>query len=385
MAKARKKHPKIPNGYGSIKYLGENRRNPYAVHPPTVKFNKNGSPITPKALCYVDNWYKGFAILTAYKAGTYTPGMEAGIALNSATNTSIEGIVAQILADYNRTKHDERKNEKRLTFAEVYDRYYKYKFERENAKTYSDSSRSAKRSAFKNCSKLHHKVFSNVTHEDLQRVIDECSLKHASKELICSLFTQMYRYALANDITNKNYAINLEINTPDDDEHGVPFSENELKTLWDNKDNKTIELILIMVYSGYRISAYKVLEVNLKGRYFKGGVKTKSGKERVVPIHSSILDIVKKRYKRDSSLLCISTTAFRNAMYSALEELNITRHTPHDCRHTFSMLCEKYEVKESDRKRMLGHSLKNDITNGIYGHRTLEELRAEIEKIQICY
>ena len=33
---------------------------------------------------------------------------------------------------------------------------------------------------------------------------------------------------------------------------------------------------------------------------------------------------------------------------------------------------------------MLGYSFGNDITNNVYGHRTLEELREEIEKIQIC-
>lgn len=32
---------------------------------------------------------------------------------------------------------------------------------------------------------------------------------------------------------------------------------------------------------------------------------------------------------------------------------------------------------------MLGHSFGSDVTNGVYGHRTLEELRAEIEKIEV--
>jgi hypothetical protein len=32
---------------------------------------------------------------------------------------------------------------------------------------------------------------------------------------------------------------------------------------------------------------------------------------------------------------------------------------------------------------MLGHSFKGDITNGVYGHRTVEELRTEIEKIKV--
>lgn len=72
-------------------------------------------------------------------------------------------------------------------------------------------------------------------------------------------------------------------------------------------------------------------------------------------------------------------------MYETLDALGIEKHTPHDCRHTFSMLCEKYGVNENDRKRMLGHSFGSDITNGIYGHRNLEELRNEIEKIEVCY
>ena len=73
---------------------------------------------------------------------------------------------------------------------------------------------------------------------------------------------------------------------------------------------------------------------------------------------------------------------FRDKMYTQLATLGIEKHTPHDCRHTFSKLCEKYKVAENDRKRMLGHKI-GDITNDTYGHRTLEDLRNEIEKIEI--
>ena len=58
-------------------------------------------------------------------------------------------------------------------------------------------------------------------------------------------------------------------------------------------------------------------------------------------------------------------------------------HTPHDARHTFSMLCDKYEVTENDKKTMLRHSF-SDVTNKIYRHRGLEELRSQIEKIKVC-
>ena len=64
-------------------------------------------------------------------------------------------------------------------------------------------------------------------------------------------------------------------------------------------------------------------------------------------------------------------------------EVSIKEKSPHSCRHTFSRLCESYGVREADRKRILGHSFGNDITNGVYGHRTLEELKTEIEKIKV--
>ena len=153
-----------------------------------------------------------------------------------------------------------------------------------------------------------------------------------------------------------------------------------------NKEDETAEMLLIMCYSGWRISEYKNMEVNLKERYFFGGIKTEAGKNRTVPIHSSIYPLVERRLKRDSQLLSYSTGEFRKRMDELLDRLGLQcnpKHTPHDCRHTFSMLCEHFEVKENDRKRMLGHSFKDDITNKVYGHRDLEDLRKEIEKIKV--
>ena len=99
MAK-RKKYPKLPNGFGSIKYLGRNRRNPYGVYPPCTEFTLDGIPVTKKALCYVDDWMKGFAILTAYQAGTYTEGMEYTLDMHNGTAAELNTLAQRILADY---------------------------------------------------------------------------------------------------------------------------------------------------------------------------------------------------------------------------------------------------------------------------------------------
>lgn len=382
MAK-RKKYPKLPNGYGSIKYLGKNRRNPYAVHPPTKEFDIDGIPQTPKALCYVNDWMVGFSILTAYKAGTYYVGMERDL-LELEKSTTADALAQQILADYSHNKAVPQEEESE-TFAQVYEKYYAYKYEQDKSKSYSASTKDSSRTAFKNCSELHDKPFKDLKYPDLQKILDDCPLKHASIELIKTLLKQMYKYALAYEIVDKDYSIALKINVPEDDEHGEPFTFSDLKTLWDNKDDETVEMILIMCYSGYRIAAYKNMETNLTEMYFKGGVKNKTSKDRIVPIYSGIQGLVKKRIKRDKKLLTCTPYTFRKKMYKTLEDLKIEKHTPHDCRHTFSMLCEKYAVNENDRKRMLGHSFGEDITNRIYGHRDLEDLRTEIEKIEICY
>ena len=79
-----------------------------------------------------------------------------------------------------------------------------------------------------------------------------------------------------------------------------------------------------------------------------------------------------------------SESQFRRDMKTTLEAFGIRPLTPHSCRHTFHRLLEKAGVGEADRKRLMGHSLKGDVTNGVYGHRSVEELRECVEKIEVA-
>lgn len=306
--------------------------------------------------------------------------MESSLVVSSGKAPELGALAQRILADYSRMKDAAEDVSQKKTFAEVYEDFYRHKFEEDKSRTYSKSSMNSCKAAFRNCAALHDRVFADLKYPDLQKVVDDCPLKHSSLELIVSLMRQMYEYALIYEIVDKDYSSAVKIKIQDDDEHGEPFTQNDLSILWKNKQNPVVEMLLIMCYSGYRITAYKTLKVDLKEKYFQGGVKTVSGKNRIVPIHSAVLPLVKNRLKVQGCLIR-NVSAFRTDMYSTLEELGIKKHTPHDCRHTFSALCEKYGVNENDRKRMMGHSFGSDITNGIYGHRTTEELRTEIEKI----
>lgn len=355
---ARKKRLKLPNGYGSIKYLGKNRRNPYGAYPPAER-DENDKLFTPKAIGYTETWEEAYELLTVYN-------MEKKGKIKTTTGTYID---------------------RSPTFAEVFEEFYKEKYETNKSKTFSDQSKRSTRTAFNNCSVLHNMQVAQIKYKDLQDVLNNCTLRHASQELIASLFRQMYSYMLKYELVDTDYAAHVTIPVPDDDESGERFTDEELLILWNNKDDEVVQMILIMCYSGFRIKAYTQMQTDLKRKYFKGGVKTKSSKGRIVPIHSLIYDFVCQR--NPNNLLECNEQDFRNKMYQKLSELGIDhtsdgkKHTPHDCRHTFSALCEKHNVNENDRKRMMGHSFGSDITNAKYGHRTVEELRKEIEKIQL--
>lgn len=377
----RKKYPRLPNSYGTIRYLGKGRTLPYAVHPPAKDRDTNGNYIRPTALCYVPDWYTGFGVLSAYHAGTYTPGMELTIKQDvEQCRYDLDGFCRMVL----------RNNaivtgmpSTAPTLKEVYESFVRWKFEDSATKQYSKSSKAAYAAGFKWLSDLHDTPVDRITVDELQRAVNECPKKKATKELIVLAAKQIYKYALPRHLCEEDPARHLVVPTGGEDEHGRPFSVADLKKLWELRSNPTAEMLLIMCYSGFRITAYKTLEVNMDNLYFKGGIKTAAGKGRIVPIHSAIVPLVRERLARDGTLMD-STQHFRNQMLALTDAHGLTgkpKHTPHDCRHTFSMLCESHGVREADRKRMLGHAFGGDITNDVYGHRSIDELRTEIEKI----
>ena len=350
-APAKRTRRKLPNGFGSIKKLGGNRSRPYAVYPPSGELSAIGNgPTKATALGYYRDWYSAFDALSKYHHNPYDI------------------------------------STRNLTFSDVYERFYKEKFEC-GKKDLSASSKYAYDTAFKNSAPLHRLRFLDIRKQDMQTILDDCTLGYSSLCNLKKLFCQMYRFALENDIVEKNYAQYVTINREDDNEKGEPFSEEELELLWKNKKDRAVQVILLMIYSGFRIKAFETIEINKEELYFKGGVKTAAGKGRTVPIHPAIAPfafVFRKHYPN------FRTNTYRTYhFYPVLERLGIAttksgkKHTPHDCRHTFSWLCDKYKVDELSKHFLMGHSPGKDVEKAVYGHRTFEELREEINKIEI--
>lgn len=359
--KPRKKYKKLPNGFGTIQRLTGNRRRPYAAYPKTTEFNLSGSPVRNKAIGYYENWHDAYNALSDYNK----------------------------LTDKQQEDFEISQEKKTYTFSKVYELYFNYKFKKEMEPGVKKSSMYySMQSAFKNSSVLHDKLFRSIYTEEMQNVIDNCPLKHSSKELLETLFKQMSGYAMSNNIIDKDYSKYIKISDPDDDESGVPFSEDELKVLWEHKNDEVVQMILIMCYTGYRIAAFNDMEINTDEWYFYGGVKTKKNgqyEKRIVPIHQSL-----KPYICDNTYLNnFKDSTFRSKFfYPKLIELGLeissenTKHTPHDCRHTFSWLCDKAKIDDLTKHMLMGHKPKGDIEKSVYGHRTVDELRKEIKKLK---
>lgn len=379
----RKKHPRLPSGFGTIRYLGKGRSCPYAVHPPATDRDDKGTYIRPNALCYVEDWYTAFAVLSAYRAGTYKPGIEATF------RTEVEGSTADLDSFCRRLIRQQTalsRSDFGLSFEEVYLSFTEWKFGENAAKKLSGSSKYTYAQGWKYLSKLKDVPINSITLDQLQNIVNECDKKKGSRSNIVLTAKQIYKFAVPRNMVDKDVAQYLTVPDGRENEKGVPFSDDELRVLWNNSSDDTIQMLLIMCYSGFRIGAFETLEVNLEEGYFRGGLKTAAGKNRVVPIHSAILPFVQDRIQKHGKILTFNAEYFRaKKMYPTLERLGLERHTPHDCRHTFSRLCEKFGVREADRKRMMGHSFGSDITNAVYGHRTLQELHEEIEKIIPAY
>lgn len=128
-------------------------------------------------------------------------------------------------------------------------------------------------------------------------------------------------------------------------------------------------------------------------------MKTESGTDRVVPIHSQIKSLVERKYKEAENLnseflfnyidedsnrknIKLTYSRYQKAFSRIRDELNLNAdHRPHDGRKHFVTAAKKYGVDEYAIKYIVGHKI-SDITEKVYTDREFEWLKQEIEKIK---
>lgn len=354
----RKARKRRPNGSGTVVKLSGKRRNPFQIRVNT-RIDANGYPAYDVIGCYPDR-------------------VSAEIAL----------------AEYNKAPYNP--DDRRKLFSEVFASWYQWKYKTAltapGAKT---SSQNCIIAAYKKCPRLHNMPMWDIRAQDMQDVLDRDDLSHATLEHIRNLFRQMYKYAVQYELVAKDYSQYTKITKEDDDIQGVPFTMEELQLLWTHKGIPFVDTVLIYCYSGWRINELAQMPldgINLEERTFTGGLKTRYSRNRTVPIHTAIYDMVCRRMSGQFKSLIyhdgtkdISEQLYRPSFNAALQACGIlTKHTPHDCRHTFNMLLDNAGVDRVARYKLMGHK-GQDINENVYTHKNLDQLREAVEAIKTGY
>ena len=196
---------------------------------------------------------------------------------------------------------------------------------------------------------------------------------------------------IKHEVLTKNYMRDIIIskNAPSTRIAEV-FTPSHIITLWEHKNERTAQILLLYIYTGLRISelyGIKIEDVHLKERYMIGGSKTDAGKRRIIPIAECSYPIVSAFYNealfnRSKVLLkSPSKNIYRTHFTKICQELNLGEHVPHDTRHTFITMCSNAEIPEIIVKHIVGHSTAGNITQDIYTHKTTNQYVEAVNKL----
>ena len=357
MAKS-KKRMRLPNGIGSVHLIndGKRRRKPWRARVPShVEFNAETGKVSQKYinLGYYETETEAIEALFDYRKNPY----------------SIDASVC--------------------TFADVYEMWSQKKYP-----TVSKSAEYGYTSSFKHSEALHNMKMRDIRAKDLERIMQSLEGGYELQNKLKTFWGQMFKYAMEHDIVQKDYSAFVKIRdkAPETTRETIP--EEDIKKLWDEIDNgnEIAEIAMIFIYTGLR--ATELLEVT-KNNVFLGkrimiaGKKTDAGKDRRIPIHTSILPLIQKRMAEEGDFLITRVKAKKRVPYTynsfnithwnpLMERLNMS-YTIHYTRHTFATMMREANIEEDLRKLILGHK-SVDITDR-YTHHTDEMLLSAIDKL----
>ena len=372
---------RLPNGFGRITELkGRNLRKPFRAMVTTGK-DEYGRPIAKplKPQAYFKTYNEAYAALVEYNKSPY----------DLAQEMTVKDLYETWLPKY-------KKGLRQESSAKPYEYAWAY------------------------CKEISNMPIRDLRARHIKGIMEEGTatgkngnLRHTTpvtKERIKLLFNMMLDYAVEYELVEKNYArtfvLPAEITRMKEQQYKqhIIFEKEEVNILWKNIDKPYVNVILLHCYSGWRpqeLSLIRLEDVDLDNWTFKGGIKTISGKDRVVPIHELIRPIVQDLYDEAVSIgskylvncrdkqthrdkYFFTYDFYKNRFYKLMDELGLNLdHRLHDCRKTFVTMCKKAGVDEYAIKYMVGHSI-SDLTEKVYTDRKndIEWLHAEIAKIE---
>ena len=268
-----------------------------------------------------------------------------------------------------------------LSLHQVYDMWLP-----SHAKSVSSNTLNNYGSAFTHLVSIHNVAMSDISYLQLQSIIDNMlniGLSYSSCKKVRTLISQLFDYAIINGWCTTNYAkfLNLGHNKPV--RPHKPFTTQAINRLW-RLESPLHDIPLILLYTGMRSSELinlKARDINRKQRTIKiTSAKTKSG-IRTIPIHDRIWPIIERRLHTVYIIQeCRTYSSLSREFDKAMKAIN-AKHTSHDCRHTFATRLDNEGANYNAKRLLLGHASGN-VTDGVYTHKSLGQLRKAIRLLK---
>ena len=268
-----------------------------------------------------------------------------------------------------------------LTLQQVYEMWLP-----SHAKSVSTNTLNNYGSAFAHLVSIHDVAISDITYLQLQSIIDHMlstGLSYSSCKKARTLISQLLDYAIINGWCSTNYAKFLNLGHNKSVRPHKPFSTQAINRLW-RLESPLHDIPLILLYTGMRASELinlKARDINRKQRTIRiNSAKTKSG-IRTIPIHDRIWPIIAHRLDAVYVIQeCRTYPSLSREFNKAMRTIN-AKHTTHDCRHTFATRLDNEGANYNAKRLLLGHASGN-VTDGVYTHKSLGQLRKAIKLLK---
>lgn len=271
-------------------------------------------------------------------------------------------------------------------------------WEENHFKQVTKSTASSYQAIFKYLEPYYDWPFTALKYKEWQGVVNQLreeGKRFGSQKKAKCLCGQLCSFAIKNEIATTNYGPMLELDKHVPLKIKVPFSIEEIQTLWRHKHWQYVDLVLLLIYTGVRAGEF--LRINVKEDVFLNDSgreyfivrqsKTQAGTNRPIPIHKDILPIFTQYAETKSTYMFsengepLSYAKLRLRFEQVMRVLNMN-HTPHECRHTLATLLDNFGANDLATKKILGHAARG-VTKSVYSHKTLDDLFDAINTIQI--
>ena len=261
----------------------------------------------------------------------------------------------------------------------------------------SPSSQTGYRAAWKHLAPIHNYKVVDIKTPQIQFCIDaaeDAGLSYSSMHKVKVLAGRLEKFAMQQDIIDKNYAEYVDLPTPEENEKAI-FSDLELKKITEAAEAGVgvADLILLMCYTGWRIAEFCALtrfSYDARQHTLTGGLKTDAGKNRTVPVPAKVQPYLEAHlahgqehifcYQRGRQWQPYTPGKLRDDFYATMERLQLVppdgkKYTPHVTRHTYNSMLYRQGVDDKTRMLLMGHAdLQTNIK--VYTHVDLQQLQA---------